>query len=302
MNNIIIDGHNLAFRALYAFSTLVTDEGLPSGCVYGFLSSFNKLRHRFPFHVTVTWDGGSDRKKTIYPEYKANRSHDTVFTQIDDLKKILSCMGIDQAWMDGEEADDLIATLAVRFVREGQVYIYTADKDMFQLVRNGKVILIRPKAGTRPEKIYDEEAVIKECGVSPQNFACYQAFLGDGSDNVPGVYRVPSKILARLASTYREPRAIYASLRSEKLTDFQRCSIRAGMNQVLVNHDLVKLRTDLSVQVQKGVCDQELLQSYLDRYQIRDLSVEDLTVTSHEAVAFRERKAPAFIENLSLFN
>lgn len=43
---LLIDGSSLIFRAFYAIRNLTTQEGLPTGAVYGFINMFNSAMEK----------------------------------------------------------------------------------------------------------------------------------------------------------------------------------------------------------------------------------------------------------------
>lgn len=303
MNRIIIDGFNLAFRAHYAFQSLSTTSGMLSGCIYGFLTGMRGLKKKYPsFHVMVAWDNEATRKKAVYADYKATRDHFDIGSHIVDLKEILSCFNVTQAEMNGEEADDVIASLVSKYSCEGsKIYIYSSDKDLLQLVKNGRVIAIKPKTGGRPEKIYDEEAVFDDYGVYPSEMACYLSLRGDTSDNIPGVPRVPSKVLASLSHRYCDPNVVYRSLSEEELTDFQRKSLLDSEQQIYLNYSIIKLVEDLGITETKGGPDPDKMMEYLNKYEIKSLSPETYVKAFESESSFNERFSPAAIQNISLF-
>src|SRR5690606_31661842 len=71
-----IDGNNYLARAYYATPKLSSPTGEPTNAVRGFinilLADLLKLR---PTHVGITFDKGGkpNWRKSVYPEYKANR-------------------------------------------------------------------------------------------------------------------------------------------------------------------------------------------------------------------------------------
>lgn len=302
MNRFIIDGFNLAFRSHFAFNEMRTSDGMLSGCVYGFLVSLRSLKKRFPgHHFTVVWDNDPLRKKRIYADYKANRPRFEIHEQISDLKGILSALNVDQSEVIEEEADDVMASLVrVYSKEEGKVFLYTGDKDLLQLVKDGKVIVIKPKSGVNPEKIFDEEAVKEKFGVDPCDLSCYLAFRGDTADHIPGVPRAQSKIIASLTQKYKEPEIVYGCLNSENLTDFQRSKMLESKDQVLINYSLIKLKDDLDCPISHGSSDEEKVQLYLDKYRVKAIPADGLVRIFEEESSFTERQAPA-IENISLF-
>lgn len=302
MNHIIVDGFNLAYRSHYAFSNLQTSTGFSSGCIYGFLIGIKTVKTKYPHcHLTVAWDNDAIRRKAIYAKYKANRSKMVFIEQIIDLKKILLNLNVSQAEYKGEEADDVIASLTKIYkTDDNQIFIYSNDKDMLQLVKDGHVIVIKPKWGKHPEKIYDEEAVIEEYKIEPKKFACFQCFRGDKVDNVPGVPYLKSSVIAHLTNKYKTPTNIYENLDKEELTENERESILKCKSQILLNMQLVRLCDDLELNIKKGESNSDAVESYLEKYQIRSLKPNTF-VGLFRDISINFKKAPA-IKSYSLFD
>ncbi len=301
MDNLIVDGFGIVYKSHYAFNTLLTSTGILSGSVYGFLISMRTIKNSYPHcHLTIAWDNDATRRKEAFSSYKSNRKKIGLFEQIEDLKEIFSNLNVSQAEYAGEEADDVIASLTKKYT-ENLVYIYSSDKDMFQLVENGKVIAIRPKKGKNPERYYDEEKVKEEFEVSPKNFACFQCFRGDSVDGIPGVPRVKSSLLAYLSEKYETPERIYQHLDEEKLTPYQRKALLEFKEQITVNMQLVTLRTDLVLNVIDGEPKPSALLPFLDKYEIRSINPDTYARVFADIPSFNARKAPSF-ESYSLFD
>jgi len=301
MNRFIIDGFNLMYRSHHAFQRLSTSTDLSSGSIYGFLTTMRTLRKRFTdFNFFIAWDNIPTKKTNIFPEYKANRISQRNIFPLEDLKKALSCLNVTQVECPEEEADDVISTLINQPNDSGKDYIYTSDKDMLQLVQDGRVIVMSPKVGNTPEKFYDEEAVKAKWGVSPSDLSCYLALRGDVSDNVPGVERLPSKVIASLINKYKTPEGIYSGLANEKLTDFQRTKLAAARDQVLLNYTLVLLKPDLNCSFSFGKSNSEIFQYILDKYEIKAISSESYVDLFDSDTVFLHRNSPS-LKSVSLF-
>ena len=299
MNRFIVDGFNLAYRSHYAFNKFSTSSGLQSGGLYGFFTTLRALKKRFPeFKFYVVWDNEAKGKKEVFAEYKANREVFRVNLPIQDLKQALQCLNITQVECIGQEADDVIASIVQS--NDGKDYIYSNDKDLQQLVIDGKVIVISPKVGNIPEKFYDSEAVKDKWGVSPTDLPCFFAFRGDTSDNVPGVPRVPSSILASLSTKYKLPEEVYSKIAGETLTDFQRKSIMDTREQVKINYSLISLKRDLTCDYTEGKSNKEKLKEILDKYEIKALTPEGLVELFDASTVFLHRESPA-LKTVSLF-
>src|SRR5919204_212983 len=139
----LLDGHSLSYRAFFALpETLATSTGQVTNAVYGFTSMLIKLlTEERPDRIAVAFDLGTPKARLErYAEYKAGRREtpDEFRQQLGLIVEVLETLQIPLIHHEEQEADDLIATLAVRAVAEGMdVVIVTADRDFFQVVRPG---------------------------------------------------------------------------------------------------------------------------------------------------------------------
>jgi DNA polymerase-1 len=161
------------------------------------------------------------------------------FDPIRILKDILPLFGIHQAWNPEEEADDVIATLTRKeFSRQNNV-VFSTDKDLLQLV-NGNTSLLVPAVGSRNEILFDSATVVKTIGVPSEKMVQLRAFYGDPSDNIPGVPRVPKKVLRSLVQAHGSVEAVYRSGLTG-LTKGQYERLRSAEPQVRINVELMTL-------------------------------------------------------------
>jgi 5'-3' exonuclease/transcription antitermination factor NusG len=266
VDNILVDGFNLAFRCRFApgLSELADKQGRPTGMITGFIRSLASYRKRWAkSNIVVCWDGSSARRREIYSGYKANRPERQVdsFDQVDFLRGLLPLVGVTQAVCPTEEADDVIATLVSTTLEEERNLILSNDHDLLQLVTLTTVLLI-PAVGVRKEQLYDADAVQAEYGVSPLQFVHYRAFAGDSSDNIPGVPRVPTKVLAALVRSHGTVDGTYAS-GLPGLTKKQYQQMRDSEAQVRLNVGLMTLRRDVPVTLTSVKSDQIQAESLL---------------------------------------
>ena len=273
VQNIVVDGHNLAFRCLYApgMTALTDSHGRPTGIILGFLRSLGALAKRFPeASLYVTWDGSSQRRKRMFPDYKATRAHHATpeFDQIGWLREALPLLGVAQAFHPEEEADDVIASL-VRTTLRGQCnVILTTDRDLLQLVTDRDEVLV-PVVGGRKEIRFDPAAVEAEYGVPPCQMPVLRAFLGDTSDNIPGVPRLPVKVAAGLVRTYGGSiQKIYDSGLAE-VTKFQYAKLREAEAQVRLNADLMRLDIGIAFSTADPARDMPAVQQRLQEVAIQ---------------------------------
>jgi DNA polymerase-1 len=156
-----------------------------------------------PTKVILVFDGagGSNNKRNLYPEYKANRNKNrmtnySIFTnkeeetesinnQMARLIQYLQCLPVSMICVDGIEADDTIGYLVGKFQKYDstkEVTIMSADQDFLQLVSD-KVKVYSPTK----KKIFKPQDVLEAFSVSSYNYINYKILMGDSSDNLPGV-------------------------------------------------------------------------------------------------------------------
>ncbi|HWE31409.1 MAG TPA: DNA polymerase I [Polyangia bacterium] len=203
----LVDGSGFIFRAYHALPPLTTKSGLSTGAVYGFTQMLIKLEtdHR-PSHLAVVFDAGSSSfRNELFSEYKANRVEppDDLKPQFGLVRKVVETFNIPVLEAVGFEADDLIATL-VRQARERaqRVVVVSSDKDLMQLVVDGKVVLHDTMKNVPHGFTYDEKAVEEKFGVPPAKLGDVLALMGDSVDNIPGIPGVGPKTAAALIQAY----------------------------------------------------------------------------------------------------
>ncbi len=251
VQNVLVDGHNLAFRCLYApgMQNLIDSKGRPTGLILGFLRSLGSLKKRYPDAVIhVVWDGSSQRRKRKFGEYKANRTPTAMakeapsgirFDPVLFLRELIPLFGIRQAWNPEEEADDVIATLVRGELSKQNNVIFSTDKDLLQLVTQSTSQLV-PAVGSRNEILFDPITVLKTIGVSPEKMIQLRSLYGDSSDNIPGVPRVPKKVLRSLIQAHGSINGLYQSgLAGLSKGQYER--LRAAEPQVRINVELMTL-------------------------------------------------------------
>ena len=211
---LVIDGLNTFLRS-FTMINHINPDGAHIGGLTGFLKSVGyAIKMLDPTKVVIVFDGvgGSNNKRNLYPEYKANRNRsrmtnysifsskeeesESINNQMARLIQYLQCLPVSLIVVDGIEADDVIGYLVGKFEKypsTREVSIMSADKDFLQLVSN-KVKVYSPIK----KKIYKPQDVLEEYKVSCYNFINYKILMGDDSDNLPGVNGLGPKKLLKL--------------------------------------------------------------------------------------------------------
>jgi DNA polymerase I len=208
---LIIDGLNTFIRVFSVMPNL-NDDGIHVGGIVGFLKSIGyAINIVNPTRVIIIFDGkgGSVRRRKLYPEYKnkkktkyrVNRSND--FASVEDehknmimqLRRIveyLETLPVTVLSYDNIEADDTIGYISKQVLTDSKITIMSTDKDFLQLV-DDRIKIWSPTK----KKMYDEESVLNEYGISSHNFIWYRVLDGDKSDNIPGVKGVGIKTIQK---------------------------------------------------------------------------------------------------------
>ena len=204
----IVDGMNLFLRSFSAYPTMSSHGYQMGGCV-GFLKSLQRLCREFqPSGVYVTWEGGgSQRRRKLYPEYKANRkpgklnrfygddipdSEENKQHQLMSLLGVLKNVPVCQIYVSDCEGDDVVAFLCRGPLRDRERIIVSADKDMYQLLdEKTKIYSLYRK------KFITSEDLFEEFRIKSHNFALAKCLCGDDSDNIPGVKGLGFKSVAK---------------------------------------------------------------------------------------------------------
>lgn len=275
MENVVIDGMNLAMRVHHALSggKFQDAQGRPTETIYGFLKNLSVFRKRFPTaKIHIAWEGSSARRRAVCSEYKANRpapspSVEGAFDQVAALKTLLPLLGVVQVHNPAEEADDVIGALVRGPLVGKRNVIVSTDHDFLQLVTLTDILLV-PKVANRAEVVYDGDKVVEHYGVEASKMPELRALLGDSSDNLKGISRVPGKVLTALLQAHSSIDGIYASGLAG-LTPNQYTRVREAEAQVRQNVQLMTLDTSISFLTVDPSPDEVAARALLEEFAIR---------------------------------
>jgi DNA polymerase-1 len=238
---LLVDGHNFLHRVLHLenFVSLHNADNVPTGGVYGFMSTLRNSFKQFYSvgRVVVVWDGGrSERRKTIYPEYKANRvavagkeeawqAHQRLFSdQLLRLVEVLTYLGVHQVRLAGREGDDIIGYIA-RLYPEDKA-ILSEDQDLYQLV-NDNTAVYRPVR----EEFMCASNFEAHVGVPQPLFVLKKSMEGDTSDNISSIPKVGSITVDKIVKNVTKHLALDSSV--GELRDVE-SAVRATCSQLIV--------------------------------------------------------------------
>lgn len=260
---LIVDALNTFMRS-YAAIPAMDEDGNHIGGMAGFMKSLGfAIRSFKPTRVVLVFDGkgGSQRRRKIYKEYKANRKPPTRLNrsydmttdeqekenmkwQLVSLVEMVECLPVSILALDHIEADDAIAYVSELVTKNGGTsIIYSTDKDFFQMV-NENVKVYNPVK----KKTYDVDIILETYGVHPDNFVFFRSLLGDKSDNIDGIKGAGEKTLLKYIPEFSDPSTeVNLNLIEQKYADVKKKpkvieSILDNSNIVNRNLQLMNLR------------------------------------------------------------
>ena len=161
------------------------------------------LRQDDVTHVAVAFDHVIESfRNRLFDGYKTGEGiAEELLAQFDPAEIATEALGIVTWPMTEFEADDAIATAAMRFAddpRVEQVVICSPDKDLMQVVRGDRIVSL----DRRREILTNEAGVEEKFGVPPESIPDYLALVGDSADGIPGVPRWGAKGASTLLARY----------------------------------------------------------------------------------------------------
>ena len=261
MTLMLLDSASLWYRAYYGMpDTLLSPTGMPVNAIRGYLDMTARLISMYSPNRIVACIEGDWRpswRVDLFPAYKANRLEDesdveeepeTLTPQIPVLLNLLDAFGIPMVGVDDYEADDVMATFAVR--EKGPIRIVTGDRDLFQLVddkRDVKVVYLAK--GISQHDLVDISWVANKYGIPGDRYALFAMFRGDPSDGLPGVRGIGEKGAALIANNFASvDEALTAAKAShEVLSSSLAKKITEGADYLKIAPTLVNCARDVAI-------------------------------------------------------
>lgn len=294
---LIVDFMNTFLRAFMASPSL-NANGNHTGGIAGCLKSIGyavKLLNPTRIVVVSDGNGGSMKRRKIYPQYKSgrktkvrlNRTYEDLSNPDSEEKnlkiqliktvKYLDTLPVTTMAIDHIEADDTIAYLATQYFKNSNVTIMSADKDFLQLA-NDRVKIWSPTK----KKLYGCAEILTEYGISCSNFLNYRIMEGDDSDNIDGINGAGLKTIIKCFPIFTDANQYslqeiynYSDTHKGKYKLYN--TILDNKNTMERNWQLMQLH-DTQIQTFSQLRINEILEkplTKLDRYNFSKLLLED---------------------------
>ncbi len=247
---LLVDGNLLLFRSFYAAQIIVKSTPINMGIHLFFNSFFEILKKENYQYVFFAFDAIEPTwRHKEYEQYKSKRKKapEDLYKLKEIIFQILEIMKISFNAINGDEADDLIATLCVRYKNNFLIDIFSEDKDLLQLVDNNVNIIMKNKDKNTKDKYtkINVDNFYSIFNFYPKQIIDYKSIAGDNSDNLPGITGIGPKQTIDLLKKYTNIENIYSNI--DQLNPKQQELFIKNKEQALLCKKLVTLNTKVNI-------------------------------------------------------
>lgn len=205
---LLVDGLNLVRRVHAAVpgdeGSAEHDEGVLDACTRSLQRALDREQ---PTHALCAFESQVPTwRHELHPAYKADRPPmpASLAALLPRIEAAFDAAGVRCVKVAGFEADDVLATVAVRIAAAGgQAIILSTDKSMLSLLRPG--VRVRNHFDDRE---LDAGYVRERFGIAPEQLPTWLALVGEHSQGIPGVQKVGAKTATKLIAEHRYLEAI----------------------------------------------------------------------------------------------
>lgn len=261
---VLVDGHAVAYRAFFSIklenSHFFTTSGEPTNATFGFTRTILDILEDAPEYFAISFDKGLSDRDTLYPDYKGTREKmpDELRVQLNRIEEIVRAFNIPVLALEGYEADDVIGTVTQQAEEAGcDVLIVTGDKDLLQLVSEHTHVQLPqrggPGKGPAEDIIYDLDTyAMRYPALQPHQLVDLKAFMGDNSDNIPGVAGIGEKGALALVQTFGSVEGVYEHI--HELKGSQKEKLIAGRDMAFLSKTLATIQRDVPITLHLPAC------------------------------------------------
>lgn len=188
----LVDGTFELFRAHYSKRPPHSSpQGKDLKATLGVVSSLINLLQETSekaTHVAVAFDNPIvSFRNDLFEGYKTDEGIDPPLrAQFDDVEQAVAALGVVVWRMKEFEADDALASAALRFAKDErveQVRILTPDKDLGQVLSGTRIVQV----DRIRQKLITEETLWADKHLRPGSIPDFLALVGDTADGIPGL-------------------------------------------------------------------------------------------------------------------
>ena len=244
MKALLVDGLNLV-RRVYAAVPAKDERDPLAGAVASATASLRRAlaQHR-PSHCVAVFDcGGRNWRHQLFPDYKKNREPMPPPLR-DSLARFKAAFGdlpVSSFSQAGWEADDIIATVAVKIAEHGgRALILSNDRNYCQLLGAGIAVFDH-----FAQRYLDEDMVRQRFQVAPRQLPELLSLVGDRSLSIPGVKSIGIRTAAKLLADYGTLEGVLKA--AEDIPGKLGSKLRGGRDDARLARTLFTLKTNLDL-------------------------------------------------------
>ncbi len=245
MKLLLIDAMNL-IRRIYAAQASRSDDVIEQTLLLSQNAILKNIEVSQASHVAVVFDGkGPTWRHEMYPDYKAHRQPmpEDLADALGQFSQRFEKLGIACLLMEEYEADDLIATLAVKAGEKGvDVMIVSTDKGFMQIASSN--ISLYHYFDKRLLSLDDVEQTL---GLESHQLVDFLSLVGDTTNHVPGVPGIGPKTAGTLIEAYGDLDNII--IHSEEIAGRAGRALIEHYRVALLARKLVSLKLDCHLDV-----------------------------------------------------
>ncbi|WGH24603.1 MAG: hypothetical protein NHF92_00975 [Candidatus Shikimatogenerans bostrichidophilus] len=256
----IIDSFIYIYKYYYYYKKYYNNNSI----IYGFTNFIiNILIKQKPTYIYVILDDRikNNYKKKIFKDYKSNRKKIpfNLKNNLFKIKEILNTLNIKYIKIKDIEADDIIGSIIKKSEKVGFInYIYTEDKDYYQLVSNRTFIF---KNNILIDKIF----ILKKYNINKtKQYIDLISLTGDKTDNIPGIPNIGYKTASKLLKTYKNIENIF--LNYNKLNNSIKNRIKGYKKLVIMYKKIIKINNNIKTE------------NFYPRYKINYITINNLLI------------------------
>lgn len=201
----------------------------------------NILNHETPTHALAVFDSQKPCwRYDLYPDYKKGRKKmpEHLLNTLPTIQDAIMELGVDSLDPDQDEADDVIATLAIKVaLRDQQVTIVSTDKCFLSLLSNN--IHVYDYFNRR---YLDDEYIGDKFSVKSSQLIDLWSLTGDTTNKIPGVAGIGQITAAELINQYGSLKAI---LNADDIKSSVAKKLDENKDALLISHQLLSLKLDI---------------------------------------------------------
>ncbi len=194
-----------------------------------------------PTHVLAVFDSVKPCwRYAIYPDYKKGRKKmpEHLAAKLTDIQDAFMNQQVDSLISEDDEADDLIATLAIKVALRGQkVTIISTDKCFLSLLNQNIEVY-----DYFNRRYLDAEHVKQKFDVKPEQLLDLWTLTGDSTNKIPGVAGIGQITAASLLNQYGSLNSV---LIASDLKSTINEKIKNHSQQIELSKKLLQLKQDI---------------------------------------------------------